>query len=293
MPSLTTPDGRTLVVREGGAAGGDVILVHNGTPMSGLLYDAHVRDAERHGARLVSIDRPGYAGSTRRPGRAVGDVAGDVVTVLDALDVERCVTWGLSGGGPHALACAALLPERVAAAASLAGIGPYDAPDLDFLTGMGEDNLEEFGLAAKGEDALRPFLESAAPTLATADGDAFREQFTTLLAPPDVALLEKSAAFAHYFAGALADAVSAGVDGWLDDDLAFVKPWGFDPAQIAVPVQVWQGAQDYMVPAQHGPWLAGRIPGAELHAHEQDGHVTVFAARMPEIHAWLLERLRG
>ena len=279
------------MVHEAGAPQGDVILVHKGTPMSGPPYEAHVRDADRQGARLVAINRPGYAGSTRRPGRTVADLAEDVVTVLNAIGAERCVTWGLSGGGPHALACAALLPDRVAAAASLAGVAPYDAAGLDFLTGMGEDNLEEFALAARGEDVLRPYLDGAAPSLAAADGDGFREQFETLLAPPDVAVLQRSPAYADYVAHALADAVSAGVDGWVDDDLAFVKPWGFDPADITVPVQVWQGAQDYMVPAQHGPWLAARIPGAELHAHEEDGHITVPEARMPEIHAWLLGQL--
>src|SRR5262249_27118589 len=151
--------GRTLSVREGGAANGVPLLVQNGTPASSLLYGAHVADAEAKGIRLFSYDRPGYAGSTRKPGRIVADCVADVEAVCDALGVERFATWGISGGGPHALATAAGLPERCVAAAALASPAPYEADGLDFFAGMGEQNVEEFGAILEGEERLREVLE--------------------------------------------------------------------------------------------------------------------------------------
>src|SRR5437016_2989692 len=147
MRSVTTADGRVLTVREAGNPRGVPVLAHAGTPGSSLLYEPHVRDAEEKGIRLISYDRPGYGGSTRQPGRNVADCAVDVEAVCDALGIERFCVWGISGGGPHALATAALLPQRVAAAAALASVAPCDAEGLDFFAGMGEQNIEEFGAA--------------------------------------------------------------------------------------------------------------------------------------------------
>src|SRR5690348_5574117 len=138
------PDGRTLRVHEAGAAEGPVVLVHQGTPMSGRLYEPHMRDAEKRGIRLLAYDRPGYGGSSPAPDRSVADAAADSAALADALGIERFAVWGISGGGPHALACAAQLPDRVVATASLASVAPIDAEGLDWLAGMGEMNLEEF-----------------------------------------------------------------------------------------------------------------------------------------------------
>src|SRR5262249_35745471 len=124
MRDVTTPDGRTLRVHEAGPADGPTVLVHQGTPMSGILYAAHAGNAEEHGIRLLACDRPGYGGSTPAPGRSVADVATDVRAVADQLGVGRFAVWGISGGGPHALACAALLPDRVVAVGSLASVAP-------------------------------------------------------------------------------------------------------------------------------------------------------------------------
>src|SRR5581483_3132479 len=135
--SVRTSDGRTLTVREAGDPAGVPVLLHNGTPGSGLLYEPHVRDAEEKGIRLFSYDRPGYGASSRKRGRSVADCAPDVEAVCDSLGVGRFCVCGISGGGPHALATAALLPDRVAAAASLASVAPFDAEGLDFLAGMG------------------------------------------------------------------------------------------------------------------------------------------------------------
>jgi pimeloyl-ACP methyl ester carboxylesterase len=209
---------------------------------------------------------------------------------LDALGIGRFAVWGISGGGPHALACAALLGDRVTAAASLAGAAPYDADGLDWLGGMGEDNLEEFAAVLAGREALEPLLETHRAALATATGKDLREQWATLLSPVDAEVL--TAELADYLVESLHTGLASGVEGWVEDDLAFVQPWGFALDAIAVPVLVWQGDEDRFVPPSHGRWLAEHVPGADARLTAEDGHLTLLANRVPEVHAWLLERTR-
>src|SRR5829696_3225511 len=156
---VSTADGRTLEVREAGAPDGPVLVSQHGTPGSAGLYRSEVEGAARLGLRLLAYSRPGYDGSSRHPGRGVADAAADVAAIMDALGVERFATYGWSGGGPHALACAALLDGRCAAAATIAGAAPADQPDLDFTAGMGEGNIAEFGAAFEGRERLSELLE--------------------------------------------------------------------------------------------------------------------------------------
>jgi pimeloyl-ACP methyl ester carboxylesterase len=282
------PGGRTLRVLEDGAPGGVPLIAHHGTPGSRLLYRRWVEDATERGIRLIAYDRPGYGGSDRDAGRSVADVAADVAAIADVLGLDRILTQGRSGGGPHALACAALLGDRVAAAATLASVAPYDADDLDFLAGMGEDNVEELGAAVEGAEALTPWLEAVAPRLLEADPDELAEGLKSLLSPPDVAVINDG--LAAELIAVTGEGIRAARDGWLDDDLAFVKPWGFDVGSIAVPVQLWQGRQDLMVPAAHGEWLAEHVPGADVRFSADDGHLSLEHVRIGDVHAWLLER---
>ena len=282
---IETPDGRVLAVMEGGDPAGPAVVVHHGTPMSRLLYGPNLADAEARGLRLIGYDRPGYGDSTPQPGRTVADAATDVATIADALGIDRFATWGISGGGPHALACAALLPERVVAAASLAGAAPYEAEGLDFLAGMGEGNVKEFGLILEGREKLAPFLCAERDALLAAGQEGLAEGMRTLLTPVD------AAAFTGETAEFLFESLRVGsanrIDGWLDDDLAFVKPWGCSVEQISVPVLLWQGAEDRFVPLAHGEWLASRIPTCQAHLSPEDGHITLLVRRMGEVHEWL------
>lgn len=282
---LETPDGRVLAVMEGGDPAGPAVVVHHGTPMSRLLYGPNVADAEVRGLRLIGYDRPGYGDSTPQPGRTVADAATDVATIADALGIDRFATWGISGGGPHALACAALLPERVVAAASLAGAAPYEAEGLDFVDGMGEGNVKEFGLILEGREKLEPFLCAERNALLAAGQEGLAEGMRTLLTPVD------AAAFTGETAEFLFESLRVGsaerIDGWLDDDLAFVKPWGCSVEQISVPVLLWQGAEDRFVPLAHGEWLASRIPTCQAHLSPEDGHITLLVRRVGEVHEWL------
>src|SRR4051794_14774368 len=154
---VTGPGDRTLCVHEAGDPGGRPIVVHHGTPTYGGLFHPWVADAEARGIRLVAYDRPGYGGSAPHRGRTVADAAADVAAIADAPGIDRFATWGISGGGPHALACAALLGDRVVGAASLAGVAPFDAAGLNWFAGMGEANLAEFGAALQGRDAVAAF----------------------------------------------------------------------------------------------------------------------------------------
>jgi pimeloyl-ACP methyl ester carboxylesterase len=289
MPELRTPDGRTLEYMEAGEPGGPVLLAHHGTPGSGRFHRAEVEGAERLGARLVSYNRPGYAGSTPQPDRSVADAAADVAALLDALGADRFATYGVSGGGPHALACAALLPERCAAAATVAGVGPNDAPDLEFMAGMGSGNVEEFGMAIEGRERLEPFLRDEAEGLSSVTPEQLREAAAPFLSAVDAAAL--TGELAEHMHATISEGLAPGIAGWADDDLAFVKAWGFDVGAITVPVSVWQGEQDLMVPGTHGRWLAEHVAGAEPHMPAQEGHLTLFANRIGEIQAWLAERL--
>jgi pimeloyl-ACP methyl ester carboxylesterase len=288
MSMVTTADGRTLTVREGGDPAGVPMLAHAGTPGSSLLYPPHLRAAEAAGVRLFSYDRPGYGGSTRMPGRNVADCAADVAAVCDALEIGRFCVWGISGGGPHALATAALLPDRVAAAAVIASVAPFDAEGLDFTAGMGEMNVESFAAVLAGDETHRAQLEKDLTGILSATPQGIVEVLKTLLGPSDLAALDED------YAAFMLENTRAGVvpssDGWFDDDLVIMKPWGFDLGSIQVPVLYWHGEQDKFVPLAHGLWLVERIPGVEARLTEDDGHLTVLELHYDEVQGWLLER---
>jgi pimeloyl-ACP methyl ester carboxylesterase len=285
---VTLDDGRTLHVYDEGDSSGHTVVVHHGTPSSGRLYPAQVDDARARGIRLIGYDRPGYGGSSAQPGRSVADAAADVAELLNALDVERFASWGHSGGGPHSLACAALLPRRCVAAAALACPGPYGVEGLDFLEGMGELNVEEFSTALAGAEALEPVIRRNQVELFSAGPDELRQGLLTVLSPVDQEAFTPEVG--EWMYSIMVEGAGERVEGWRDDDLAFAKPWGFEPADIRVPVLLLQGVHDLMVPPAHGRWLAARIPGVEHEIGDADGHITVAITRIPKVHAWLLER---
>jgi pimeloyl-ACP methyl ester carboxylesterase len=287
VPTIATPDGRSLCVHDAGDPTGFPVLMHHGTPMSGLPYGAHDALAREQRIRLLGYDRPGYGGSTRHAGRRVADCAADASAIADALSLERYGSWGISGGGPHVLACAALSDERLVAVASLAAVAPIGADGLDWLEGMGEENHVEFGKAREGEAALRPYLETeAAGILAAADAEDLVRVMETLLGPADRAVL--TGAFAEYLLDTDRHGLAPGIDGWLDDDLAFDAEWGFDIASIDRPVLLLHGEDDRFVPVSHGRWLAARIPGVDARIDASDGHLTLIERRLREVNEWLL-----
>ncbi|HET9091418.1 MAG TPA: alpha/beta hydrolase [Acidimicrobiales bacterium] len=270
--SVSLDDGRVLEVRTSGPEDGIALVFHHGTPGSATPLRALERAAQARGLRLVSFSRPGYGGSSRRSGRRIVDVVADTAAVLEALGVERCLVAGWSGGGPHALACAARL-EQVSAALVVAGVGPYGADGLDFLAGMGEDNLVEFGAALEGEERLRDHLVLAAAAMSQSTGSDVKAALESLLAEADRGVL--TGEVADDLASMFTEAVAGGVEGWLDDDLAFTAPWGFSLEEISCPTSIWQGEADLMVPLSHGRFLAGAVPGADVHLEADEGHLSI------------------
>jgi pimeloyl-ACP methyl ester carboxylesterase len=266
------PDGRRLDMRVSGPAGGRPLVFHHGTPGAATPVRALERAAHARGLRLVTTSRPGYGDSSRQPGRSVVDVAADTAAVLAAIGAERCLIAGWSGGGPHALACGARL-SAAAAVLVIAGVAPYEAEGLDWMSGMGEENITEFSAAIHGEDELRSYLLSEREQLKEVTAAGIVSSLETLL--PDVDRAVLTGEFGEDIAASFREAVRTGVEGWLDDDLAFTSRWGFSLTEISVPVVLWQGSADLMVPFSHGQWLASQLPGASAHLEEGEGHLSV------------------
>jgi pimeloyl-ACP methyl ester carboxylesterase len=284
-----TPDGRTLAIEEAGDPNGRPVLVHMGTPNSRHLYQPSGIDAAVRGLRLISYDRPGYGGSTPQPGRSVADCAADVRAICAELGIGRLAMWGISGGGPHVLACAALLPDLVTAVASLASLAPLDAQGLDFFAGMGQDNADDIRLFLRDPRAARAKLEADREAILATSAAELADALQTLLTPTDAAAL--NGPLADYLIYCDHEGLAPGVEGWWDDGVAQASPWGFELSAVSVPVLLMHGRQDMFVPFGHGQWLAAHIPGVEARLFDHDGHLTLLTNRIPEVHAWLADHL--
>jgi len=266
------PDGRRLAMRVSGPADGFPLVFHHGTPGAATPVRALERAAHERGLRLVTTSRPGYGDSSRQPGRMVVDVVADTAAVLAAIGAERCLIAGWSGGGPHALACGARL-GAAAAVLVIAGVAPHEAEGLDWTAGMGEENIAEFSAAVHGEDELRSYLVQEREQIKDVTAADVASSLETLLPDADRAVL--TGEFAEDLAASFREAVRVGAEGWLEDDLAFASPWGFGLEEISVPVMIWQGSADLMVPFSHGQWLASHLPAASAHLEQGEGHLSV------------------
>lgn len=274
-------DGRILEIVLEGDPEGILLVFHTGSPGAAVPFAAFDRAAAERGIRLATYSRPGYGGSTRREGRSIADCAADVAAIADSLERARFLTIGWSGGGPHALACAALLPRRVVAAATIAGVAPYDADGLVWTAGMGEINQVEYPLAASDPDAHLEWMRPVADGLAVVTPEAIVDELRSLISAVDEASL--TGELGDVLAASFRSAFRAGLWGWRDDDLAFVAPWGFDLGSVSVPVSIWQGRQDLMVPFAHGEWLAAHVPTARPHLRLEHGHLSLAVGAIGEI----------
>jgi pimeloyl-ACP methyl ester carboxylesterase len=274
--TATLPDGRILEYLVEGDPDGLPLVLHHGTPGSAVPFPKGSEAAAERGLALVMYTRAGYGGSTPNPGRAVADVAADIAGLLDHLGRAEFLSLGWSGGGPHSLACAALLPDRCRAAATGAGVAPYlNGDTLDFLDGMGPENVKEFSAALAGREELEPYLRGEAQALLSTSPETIADALGGLVSPVDKAYATGD--HARRMHASFSNALREGVEGWAEDDLAFTTEWGFDLDAIRVPVSVWQGAQDLMVPFAHGRWLADHVAGARVHLYDDEGHLSLWS----------------
>ena len=284
VSTLFTRDGRALTYAQHGDLGGRPVIVMHGTPGSRIGPIPRASRLYLQGVRLIAYDRPGYGGSDRLPGRRVAHAADDVADLVDALGIERFAVVGRSGGAPHALACAALLPERVTRAAALVPCAPYTLMGAGWYEGMTASNVREYRTAQDGDAALETYLGAMA-------GEIRRDPESHLPFDENDLVRSDRAVMADFgIRGMLLDnfreALRQTPHGWIDDSLSFVRPWGFDPADIGVLVRLWHGTEDIYAPVAHTRWLAGRIPGAEIVIQRATGHFGSIEA-LPHILAWL------
>ncbi|MBB5376293.1 pimeloyl-ACP methyl ester carboxylesterase [Deinococcus metalli] len=258
--ALTLQNGATLHVYDTGPADGFPVVWHHGTPNIGAPPEPLFGAATRLGLRFVAYDRPGYGGSTPRPDRPVASAAFDVLALADALELDHYSVLGHSGGSPHALASAALHPDRVVAAVSIAGLAPFTVGGLEWFAGMYAGGQATLRAAAAGRAAKEAYEATEPP---------FDPQMFT---PADHAALNGPWSWLNAVVG---PAMQSGPAPLIDDDLAYVRPWGFDPADIRVPVLLLHGLHDRVVPATHSEWLAHHIPRAELRLTPDDGHLSI------------------
>jgi len=219
----------------------------------------------------------------------VASAANDVAAIARELGLNRLLIWGVSGGGPHALACAALLPGLVAAAAVLCSLAPYPAEELDYCAGMGESNVAETRAALESREACEQLMEAVASEMLSATPETILQAFHSLLCPVDAA--ELTTGFALFVLRTYREGIGETREGRVDDEIAFIKPWGFELSQIRIPVLLMHGEQDQFVPVSHSKWLASKIPKVEARFLPDDGHVTLSTRRIPEVHAWLLSKM--
>jgi pimeloyl-ACP methyl ester carboxylesterase len=282
--AVKTADGRLLSTQMYGDPDGKPIFLLHGTPGSRLGPRPRSAVLHRLGVQLISFDRPGYGESDRLEGRRVADAATDVLAIADAFGLDRFAVVGRSGGGPHALACAALLPERLTKAAVLVGLAPRGADGLDWYDGMTRSNVLEHTAAAKGYEGVAALTEAAADAV-RADPASLLASLQADMPDPDRRVVADRG-IRSMLLETYAEALRTSAFGWIDDALAFYSPWGFEPATVTVPVLLWHGASDNLSPVSHARWLADRIPSATVVVQAGAAHFGALDV-LPDILRWL------
>jgi pimeloyl-ACP methyl ester carboxylesterase len=285
MLKVRLADGRNVAVQVSGNPSGHPVFLMHGTPGSRVAPLPRSIVLHGLGVRLITFDRPGYGDSDRLVSRRVVDIVPDVEAIAERLGIGEFAVLGRSGGGPHALACAALLPDRVTRAGVLVSLAPRDADGLDWLAGMSDSNVEEFLNASKDPEEFTAALVRTAAEIRIDPGS-----HVTILGPElpeaDQRVVADSR-LRELLARNYAEALRHSADGWIDDSIAFISPWGFEPAEIKVPVLVWHGQDDMFSPVAHSRWLADRIPSASMFIQAGAAHFAAIEV-VPDVLSWLI-----
>jgi pimeloyl-ACP methyl ester carboxylesterase len=285
MDEVLIRNWRRLAVRRWGVPGGAPVFLLHGTPGSRLSARPTEAELTTLGVRLITYDRPGYGLSDPHPGRSVADAADDVRAIADARGIDTFAVIGRSGGGPHALACAALLPERVTRVASLVGLAPYDASGLNWMRGMVEMNRQQYSAALQGARQLAQLLYPQVVAMRS-NPEHLVQRLEATAPPADLAELSDPE-YRSELVQSMVEAIDRSLDGWAADSLAFTRPWGFDPGWIHTPTLLWHGNGDVFSPVAHAHWLAKHIKGALLLLSDRCTHLSAARVQQGAIH-WLL-----
>jgi pimeloyl-ACP methyl ester carboxylesterase len=289
LDALSVPagDGRALEVVVGGPPDGVPLVFFHGTPGAAGPFDQLIEAGAERGVRHVAYSRPGYGRSDRDQGRSVASCVADVVAIMDTLGYDRFYCSGGSGGGPHSIACAALIPDRVIAVAAIATPAPIDAEGFDWMAGMGAENIDEYEAARSGEHELQAYLERETKAMAGVSAGELLRVWSGLFCEADRRAV--SGAYAEHSVRQIERSLASGIWGWLDDDLALVADWGFGLDQVAAPLHIWHGGDDQFIPVSHGEWLAGHLPGAKAQLRPGYGHLSITLSSYGQILDALLE----
>ncbi len=268
--AVKVEEGRILLAEVSGAPAGTPVFLLHGTPGSRVGPKPRFSVLYRHGVRLISYDRPGYGGSGRHEGRSVADAAKDVAAIADHLGIEEFAVVGRSGGGPHALACAAVLGARVKAVAALVSLAPADVPDLVWFEGMNGGNVSEYRTAdsdwPKESERIRLLAHRT-----QRNPDSLVDSIRSASTAPDRRMVN-DVALRKMLLATYSEAVKSGPYGWIDDVRALRADWAFSLEAIQSKVLLWHGAQDNFSPVRHTRWLATQIPGAIIKVQAATEH---------------------
>jgi pimeloyl-ACP methyl ester carboxylesterase len=286
MDEVLIKSWRRLAVKRWGSATGYPVFFMHGTPGSRLSVHPDDEQLKRLGVHLITYDRPGYGLSDPHPGRAVADAADDVRAIADLFDIDEFAVIGQSGGGPHALACAALLPDRVTRVASLVALAPFDAIGLDWWSGMVQLNREQYSAALMGPRQLAQVIYPQVVAM-RANPEHLVHRLEAEGSSEDRAAL-RDPDYRAAMVENITEAVTRSLDGWAADSMAFTRPWGFDPSWITIPTLLWHGTWDVFNPVSHARWLAEQIKGALLLLSERSSHLTAATVQLGAIR-WLMD----
>ena len=287
--SISAGDGRVLEVVLAGPPDGVALFSHHGTPGAAEMFDPLVEVGAQRNLRHITYSRPGYGTSDRLAGRSVASCAADVEAIADALGYARFYSVGGSGGAPHSIALAAMLPDRVISAAAIASPAPLDAEGLDWTAGMAKENVAEIAAVRGSDGELEAYLEREARSMLATSQDELVTSLGGLVSDVDRRAIDN--ALGEFMVREIAHSLSAGVWGWFDDDRAMFGDWGFGLTDIRAPLHLWHGAQDRFVPIAHTEWLAGHVH-AEPHLRPDDGHLSLSLTSYDEILDALIEDSR-